>query len=310
MAQTSFPDPAYNSGALTEREWERNAALFSADGAYGDPTDAALVVAGVGLQVTVRAFRSANVRGYQWYSGATDYTHAIAANTSGSTRVDRVVLRLDRSNWTLRTAIRQGTPGAGMPSLVQDTGDTGVYEIPLATVTILNNASSVTVARAELWLGSRVRPCTSSTRPTVPRRGEIAFETDTGDWIGWTGTTWARLYDYSGSVALGPGYTAWEHYATNRAVARGGVVTLRLAVMRVSGGTFQTVDPDGSMIATVPAGLRPIGIHQYFAAVFHNDALTRIEIRTDGQVWVSPPSKDVPGGTKLVQTCTYTIGEA
>jgi hypothetical protein len=69
---------------------------------------------------------------------------AIAANTSGATRIDRVVLRLNRIANSLTAEIVQGTPGAGTPGLTQVAG--GVWELALATVTVANGTLAVTSA--------------------------------------------------------------------------------------------------------------------------------------------------------------------
>lgn len=53
----------------------------------------------------------------------------------------------------------------------------------------------------ESWL-NRAFPCTSTTRPTSPLQGMIIYETDTGEWRGWTGVAWEEI---GGSVAEGGG---------------------------------------------------------------------------------------------------------
>lgn len=305
MAQDSWPSPNHNTRNVTDAEYEKIAARFSDDGVWGDPTDTAACSAGTGLQVTVRAGVYASVRGHAWHSGTTDVTLTIASNTSGSTRTDRVVLRLDRSTWDVAAVVKQGTPGAGRPSLVRDEGDTGVYEIPLADVTVINNATSVTVTRKELYIGARVRPCTSSNRPTIAKLGELAYEIDTGKWIAHVDNsgTWATLYEDSGRLTLGGGFSTWEVTGSSVGRKRTGMVTLRFAAKRVS-STFSAADSDGSKICTVPSSLRP-DIYHYFGAQFTNGASCRVEVRPDGEVWARYLSKDVPAGYNLTLTCTY-----
>src|SRR4051812_44253750 len=100
------------------------------DGLVGDPTDTALISAdGSGLHVFVAASRYALVRGHGWTSGSPVITLAIGSNTSGSTRIDLVVLGLDRSTWAVTCYVKAGTAGSGAaPSLQTDTGDTGIFE--------------------------------------------------------------------------------------------------------------------------------------------------------------------------------------
>lgn len=115
MAQNSWPSPTYNARAVTDLEYEKLSARFSDDGIYGSPSDTAVVAAGVGLSVDVRANVYGSVRGRAWSSGTTAVNLPVASNSSGSTRIDWVVLRLDRSTWNVRAVIRQGTPAPAPP---------------------------------------------------------------------------------------------------------------------------------------------------------------------------------------------------
>src|SRR5690606_5262411 len=142
MAEASWPDPA-DGRVVTEWQYEQPAARFSAAGPDGTAFSRAPVVAGPGMPGLVPAGQRASVRGCERERAASDVPLAIASNASGSTRTDWVVLRLDRSDWRVRGAIRQGSPGSGPPSLVQQPGPTGVYEIPLARVRVTSGASSI-----------------------------------------------------------------------------------------------------------------------------------------------------------------------
>lgn len=304
MAQDSWPSPAHNARAVTDVEYEQLAARFSGDGVYGSPSDAAVVTAGVGLTASVRAEAFASLRGHLWYSGTTTVSLSIAANASGSTRIDWVVLRLDRTAWTVRAVIRQGTPGAGAPALVQDQGSTGIYEIPLARVTILNGAGAVSVTRAELYIGSRTRPCTSTTLPSHPAIGEEAYETDTGILRLWTGSSWVIVFQDSGVVNLGVGFSTWEADGGSVGRLRNGTVTLRIA-KKLIGPRLEVTDTDGSKVATVPEPLRPLTLNHYFSCQFGGGHAARLEVRTSGDIWVRALSEDVPTNNGLFATVTY-----
>lgn len=76
------------------------------------------------------------------YKNDVDVDLLIANNSSGSTRMDRIVLSLNRAANTLLLAVVQGVPGAGLPSLTQVVG--GNWEFPLYNVTVTNNAVSIT----------------------------------------------------------------------------------------------------------------------------------------------------------------------
>lgn len=241
MAQTSFPESDYNSGALTEAEWERVAARYTDDGIDGNPSQSAVVTAGAGLQVVIAANKSAIVRGFRWETDATTYTHTIDANSSGQTRADWVCLRLDRSTWEVRTAVKAGTPGMGSPSLLRQDSSAGgtVWEVPLALVTVANGASSVTVRRYEEYIGSRCKPCTSITRPAFPRVGDQIFEIDTGNWLGWNGTDWGDvLYSDSGVVDCSVIISGWSNNVDTVLQRRSGSVHLRLGAFTRTGSSI------------------------------------------------------------------------
>jgi hypothetical protein len=64
----------------------------------------------------------------------------IADNSSGSTRIDRVVARLDYTNRTCEIEVLQGTAGAGAPALTQGAS---VWEISLAQIQATNGFTTI-----------------------------------------------------------------------------------------------------------------------------------------------------------------------
>jgi hypothetical protein len=291
VAQDSWPSPAHNARAVTDTEYEKIAARFSGDGVYGDPGDPAVVTAGVGLSVNIRADVYASVRGHAWTSGTSTVTLPVAANSSGKTRVDRVVLRLDRSAWTVRAVIKAGTPGGGAPALTQDTGDTGVYEIPLATVTLLNGANSVTVARGELYVGVRIRPCTSTTRNPNPAPGEMCFETNTGRVRVWTGDSWVGLFDDSGVIVVNYPSAAWTVTTDSVLQKRNGNVHLRLGSFQRAAGSLAGGD-ESRLPVLIPAAYRHANRDQFVMCYTTGVEISRLTIYSaasdrPGQVWLT-----------------------
>ncbi len=293
MAQDSWPSPSHNDRAVTDAEFEWMAARFSDSGVYGDPLyNDAVVSAGTGLSVNVRGFVHASVRGHAWYSGNSTTALAVAGNVSGSTRTDRVVLRLDRSTWQVRAAVKQGTPGSGAPALTQDAGDTGVYEIPLASVTIRNLAVSVTVTRNELYVGSRVRACTSTTRNPAPTPGEMAFERDTGRLRIYTGSGWTSVFDDSGIIGINAPTSAWTNETECVLEKRNGSVHLRLGSFVRAAGTL-AADIDSRLPAIIPADYRHANRDQYVPVYISGAQIGRITVYSKanedkaGQVWLT-----------------------
>jgi hypothetical protein len=187
---------------------------------------------------------------------------------------------------------------------VQNTGTTGLYEIPLAQVTVINNATSVTVVREEQYVGTRIRPCTSTTRPLTPMRGEISYETDTSRWIGWNGSTWATHYEDTGLLTLGPGYFQWDPVQANVGRRVGDQVWLRVWVKRVWSDLSAT-DPDGSKIGSLPAGLISTYNNHFAAKVSGDGGNARVEVRNDGEIWVVENDHTISVGQTLALTMSY-----
>lgn len=77
----------------------------------------------------------------RWYYNSADKNVAIAANASGSVRVDVVVLKADYVAQTVRISVHQGTPGAGIPALTQSAGT--IWEIPLAYLTLASGFTTI-----------------------------------------------------------------------------------------------------------------------------------------------------------------------
>lgn len=146
MAESSWPTVA-GSRIVTDDQWELMASGWATDGVIATPSDTAVVFGDAsGRQVKIRANKYAVVSGHGWASGSTEVTKSISANSSGSTRIDRVVLGLDRTTWAVTCYVKNGTAGSGVPpSLQQDArgSSAGKYEISLATVTVINGASTI-----------------------------------------------------------------------------------------------------------------------------------------------------------------------
>jgi len=88
---------------------------------------------------------AALVRG-MWLENTAIVNVVVAANVSGSTRIDVIVAQYDTTAG-IRTGsitIVQGTPGAGIPALTQTIS--GIYQIPLAVLTLVNGYGTVTDA--------------------------------------------------------------------------------------------------------------------------------------------------------------------
>lgn len=81
------------------------------------------------------------VKGF-WYQNTSAIGVTIGANASGSTRIDTIVVKLDRAANTLQITTHVGTPGAGAPTLTQVAG--GTWEFPICDVSVANGAVTLT----------------------------------------------------------------------------------------------------------------------------------------------------------------------
>lgn len=206
MSEDSFPSTPHNARALTESEWEQLGSIIGS-GVIGTSSDTAVAYAdSSGRQVKIRAGKTAFFGGQIWLSGSTETIKAFDTNTSGSTRIDRLVWRLDRSTYTLRTVIVKGAPGAGVPALTRQTGSSGVYEWPLLQVSLANNFTTIAPADVlyEAWVIRDVPMASvrqTSTQPLPYGVGTLVnFDTDVTDRWGFHSTT-AETYKIIPTVA-------------------------------------------------------------------------------------------------------------
>ena len=112
------------------------------DGVF-DFADNKLAVSAPGGMLVNIATGRAMIQGF-WYKNTSIVGLAIAANGTASTRIDWVVLRLDRATNSVVLAIRQGTAGAGAPALTRAVG--GSWELGLAQVSVAAGAVNIAPA--------------------------------------------------------------------------------------------------------------------------------------------------------------------
>ncbi len=144
--------PLAGSPIPTEGDWWRftKNILTSGvvnDGSYTNPLQVVQHGGGTTLQVDVNPGRII-CEGFYAEWGTTS-TLTIAGNTSGATRVDIVVVEIDFTNHRADLNVVQGIGGAGPPSITQLPASStpplaGVTQIPLALVSVINNATGIT----------------------------------------------------------------------------------------------------------------------------------------------------------------------
>jgi len=261
VADDSWPSAAHNSRAVNDTEYESLVAPYCAEGVIGDPADTSVVYCdSTGTRVVkVRANKSALVRGFYWTSGTSDFSMtSLASNATGSTRQDLIVLRLDRSTWTVRIASKTGT--ASPPSLTQSFGSTGTYEIPIAQIAVPNGATTLAAGAVTMLAWYAQQPpvglaTTSVALPPVTPSGRRALYLSTNEeWVtngtSYTRSDWARPWgfvggnQYPGSASLTTGVGASPTYLNMQS----GSYTL------ISGRSYRV---EASVHYTVPGTMGP-----------------------------------------------------
>jgi hypothetical protein len=260
VAESSWPSPS-NGRVVDDTQYEKlGITTGPSAGVYGDYTSPQLVYGdSSGLQVKVAADRYALVRGHVWWSGSTILTKAIASNSSGSTRVDLVVLQLSRTTWDVTVTIVQGTPGAGAPAATLNTGTTGVFQLVLAQVSVANSASTITagnVTYVATHIGPggqlRVPSATALASVPLPHPGMQAVLDTTADI--YTRNAANSAWVIGQQVAMTSFTPTLTAATTNPALGTGGSVTAEYAIFNGKLCNFRGAFLFGSSGATFGLG--------------------------------------------------------
>jgi hypothetical protein len=199
MAESSFPFGS--SQIATEDQWSSMFRMAQVDGVY------ALSEADTNLRVTAsNASTLAVSAGEAWIQGtyfASDATLNVSVPTNSggtSARKDLVVLRRDPANDVVSIQYRTG--GTSFPTLMQALN--GIWEIPLANVTVAAGASVVPPSGVvdTRWFVGRpvILGNTADTRPPV--RGQIRIVNGVDLYVG-DGSAW----NFFGSAEQQPAHT-------------------------------------------------------------------------------------------------------
>ena len=203
MAETSYP---FDTQTVAEAEWETFARLMQYTGVVANELNELAVSANspAALNVLVATGR-AFIEGYGYQSSAQE-TVTISAADATNDRIDRVVVRLDRTNNEIVLAVLTGTP-AGTPAAPSLTQNATLHELSLAQIavaaaaTVINTADITDERYGAATCGMIARTplfiCASSDRPSTWPLGGMIFEQDTEALYQNVGTSaspsWQRL---------------------------------------------------------------------------------------------------------------------
>lgn len=142
MTKSYFPFDAGAGANVIEAQWALMARLFCPTGVvYGQLNQLEGFADNTGMTVKVKSGQ-AFVEGFFFQSDAQE-SLAIATAHATLARIDRVVVRLDRTANTIDLAVLTGTPGAS-PSAPALTQSSTTWEIGLALVAVSAAVTSIT----------------------------------------------------------------------------------------------------------------------------------------------------------------------
>lgn len=157
MAEISYPFSADNAttGAakvVSETQWQSMAHMWGGDRVDYLLTNETVSSSTLPFNPRVMSVTSVQIAaGRAWVGGfyyelTAAMNVAISANTANTGRVDLIVVRLDMSKPAVNLAVRKGTNAATPvpPQPARQAG--GIWELPLAHVTVPANGGTITVA--------------------------------------------------------------------------------------------------------------------------------------------------------------------
>ncbi len=318
MAESSWPGAG--PATVDEAMWEALAEPYWQSGLIGSPLDSPPVYAdSTGMQVKVRAGTRAIVRGHVWDAGDSDIALSIDANAAGSTRVDLVVLRLDRSSWNVTATVVKGTAGSGVPAISTDTGNTGAWDLVIGRVEVpAGESTSIapTMVRSfTMYLGPQLLVMDLG-QPGMPSGVRPPFylryaPNEDALLLGRQGSEIA-VYRDSGWVSLGGANTGWSATQTSYVRRIGSIVTLRLGNLQRTGGALAANADSRLFAGTLPANFRWTGSGEVDFVVLVGNSPARITIYpTTGtranQIWLTNHTGVSTGASVWGSTVTWMV---
>lgn len=285
MAEVSYPTAG--GGGVTDVVYERLMSGMTGDGLVGTPTGPALCYAdSSGRQVKIRKTRAAILRGFYYTSGPDELILPIAANASGKTRIDKVVLRLDRNTFKINAKVRTGTPAAKpvAPSAVQQNSPDRYWELPIANVKVPSGASGIPssyVTDIAYYLAEPAITGPATSRPAATP-GRVFFDlTNNRTYVGSATSTWQTLFYDSkwATVAVAAGWKAGTPGLKVR--RKSGWVSVQIDVLRTGATLGKNAD---STIGTLSSSYRPEISVWGTVAITNPDRIAHVKISTNGKI--------------------------
>lgn len=320
---TADPTQAYPVATLndivTDDQWEHYTGFLTSGVDAGDGPGALAVTLNASTRNAVVAPGGGWVKGrYRPKQAAADSVAIPAA--SSQDRIDRIVLRLNRTASLLPDAVKPviitGTP-ASSPTKPAILDDATFYDEPLASyrATAAGTLTQLADERRFTGLDARSSPTVSPPPASTPA-GSLWFQTDGVNSLGQLlvkqktdGSHIVAAQD-TGWVNLAiTGF--WQGISSNLPAirAKNGCAFLAGAVSRTT-NTLGAHDPN-SPIAEVPAAYRPSREWKQGVTLANNPLRSgRLVVEPDGSLFLEYPTDDVPVGVffYLSQVSGWPIG--
>ena len=144
MEKSSFFNSVSHDRTYKAEDWAEYFASFIGNGIFPVPSTGLQVVAGSGMNVTVRAGK-AWINGY-FYQNTGDLTVQLATADGQLNRIDRVVVRWDLTNRVMSVKVKSSSFSAS-PSAPAVQRDADIFELVLADVFVAAGVTAITQSR-------------------------------------------------------------------------------------------------------------------------------------------------------------------
>ena len=144
MEKSSFFNSVSHDRTYKAEDWAEYFASFIGNGIFPVPSTGLQVVAGSGMNVTVRAGK-AWINGY-FYHNTGDLTVQLATADGQLNRIDRIVVQWNLTNRTITTKVKSSGFSAS-PSAPAVQRDADIFELVLADVFVAAGVTAITQSR-------------------------------------------------------------------------------------------------------------------------------------------------------------------
>lgn len=141
MEKSSFFNSVSHDRTYKAEDWAEYFASFIANGVFPVPSTGLQVVAGSGMQVTVKAGK-AWINGY-FYQNTSDLSLTLGTADGVLNRIDRVVVRWDLTNRVISVKVKS-SPYSASPSVPAIERSADIYELALADITVGAGVTAIT----------------------------------------------------------------------------------------------------------------------------------------------------------------------